>query len=116
MVRDQSQPEEVSSRVNSKQFILVDDCNPISITPIQRVTLTKTNHNQGKYINPTTTECTLNTIPKMVPEFDEYGVINSDDEIDKDFQPIGKDKDDEVSEQFIRAFSPVNDGLEEDVL
>lgn len=65
----------------------------------------------------TSTKCTLNLILNMVPKFDEYGVLNSEDKVGKDNQTVGdkKEDDDEVSEQLISVFSPSNNDLDEKV-
>lgn len=58
--------------------------------------------------------CTLNTNPTLPnsseKEVDEYAVINSEDENNKDKLPIeDEDEDDALSEHLIRAFSSSHD-------
>lgn len=57
------------------------------------------------------------TAPAVMPEYDEYDVLNTEDKVDRHKQPVGeqKDDDDEVSEHLIKAFSPSSDDIDKEV-
>ncbi|KAG5598514.1 hypothetical protein H5410_029884 [Solanum commersonii] len=103
--RDQEDQDNVC-----KKFIMVDEQQGMDITPLQT-----------QVINPP-----LNVPPEKpsaagpvnkIPKFDEYGVDNSEDEVDGDNRSLkDPDDDDEISKLLIKTFSPHNDrGLEKEI-
>lgn len=91
MVTYQSQTEEMNAETNCKNVTLVNDYNNIATTPIQRLSSSQSDPNQGKTYNPI-----------IASEFDEYGVLNSGDEVDRDCQPVGESDNDEVEEEELQ--------------
>lgn len=101
-----------------KKFILVDDYNPMVITPL------------GVQLNPIpdgeshdaeNNMCTLNTDPTLLSstenDVDEYVMINSEDDVNKDSLSLNDDdENDTLSEHLISVFSPSNDAeLQEEI-
>lgn len=84
VILDQTQGADNNSGANWKKFILVDDYIPPNITHSQRFPPSQNVQKQDKHPSPSTTDCALNSIPNMVPDFNEYGVLHSEDEVDKD--------------------------------
>ena len=100
--KDMEQDHEVREESCNK-FVMVDDNHGLNIPPLQ-----------VHYMAPHTSDspykmqqqCRFNTEQGL----DEYGVINSEDELGEDNQSRqDSDDNDETSEALIRAFSPHND-------
>ncbi|XP_069146549.1 uncharacterized protein [Solanum lycopersicum] len=100
--KDMEQDHEVREESCNK-FVMVDDNHGLNIPPLQ-----------VHYMAPHTSDspykmqqqCRFNTEQGL----DEYGVINSEDELGEDNQSRqDSDDNDETSEALIRAFSPYTD-------
>ncbi|TMW92690.1 hypothetical protein EJD97_012684, partial [Solanum chilense] len=105
--KDMEQEHEVREELCNK-IVMVDDNQGLNILPLQ-----------VQYMTPHTSD----PPDKMQQKFrlntehilDEYNVINSEDELVEENQPLEEsDDNDETSEALIRAFSPHNDQTLED--
>lgn len=100
------QSNEKSVGVNCKKFIPNDDQQEMITKPLQ---VCYNLSPPGKVTDERIIECAFNTDPVLPSnESDEYEVVNSEDEFDKD-HPNNEEEDDGTSQKRDQDFSPTYD-------